>query len=92
MTLPSHRVSRVALATLILYFAVFTATCWICDSFFPEAFGYRFWDRLFAQPGEILMPVVFVASIFVQRWSRWLARLGFYSSLIWTVWALLPRL
>jgi hypothetical protein len=92
MILTSHRVVRVALITVICYFAVFTATCWICDMFFQGAFGYRFWVRLFTQPGEILMPVVFLASFFVRRWSRLLARIGFYSCLIWTVWALLPRL
>jgi hypothetical protein len=92
MTLISHRVGRVALVTLICYFALFTAACWICDSFFQGAFGYRFWDRLFAQPGEIVMPVVFIASFFVWRWSRLLAGIGFLSCLMWTVWALLPRL
>jgi hypothetical protein len=92
MTLTSHRVVRVALVTLICYFALFTAACWICDSFFPGAFGYRFWDRLFAQPGEIVMPVTFVASFFVWRWNRKLAGLGFLSCLLWTVWAILPRL
>jgi hypothetical protein len=91
MTLTSHRVVRVGLITLICYFAVFTAACWICDSFFQGAFGYRFWVRLFTQPGEIVMPVVFVSSFFVWRWSRKLAAIGFLSCLMWTVWALLPR-
>jgi len=92
MTLTSHRVVRVALITLICYFAVFTAACWVCDLFFPGVFGYQFWDRLFGQPGEIIMPVVFVASFFVERWSRRFAAIGLLSCLMWTVWALLPRL
>ena len=92
MALTSWRVVRIALVTLICYFAVFSAACWICDLFFPGAFGYRFWERLFVQSGEILMPAVFVTSFFVWRRIRWLAIIGFLSCIMWTVWAVLPRL
>jgi hypothetical protein len=93
MTLTSHRVVRVALITLICYFAVFTAACWICDVFFAAAFGIRgFWLGVFPSSGEVLTPVVFIASFFVLRWSRKMAVIGFVSCLLWTVWALLPRL
>ena len=92
MTSTSQRIARLAVTTLIYYFALFTAACWICDFFFQGAFDCQFWYRLFARPGEVVLPVVFVSLFFVQRWNRWLARIGLLSCVLWTVWALLPRL
>ena len=93
-TMPlTARVGRIALNTLICYFAIFTAACWVCDVFFTAAFGLiGFWLRVFPHEGEILTPVVFVVSFFVWRWSRRLAVVGFLSCLLFMVWDLLPRL
>jgi hypothetical protein len=93
MTLTAQRVSRVALATLIFYFAAFTAACWIFDVFFTAAFGViGFWLGVFPDSGEVLAAVVFVASFFVWRWSRRLAIVGFVSCLLFVIWDSLPRL
>jgi len=71
MKLASHRIVRVALITLIGYFAAFTAACWICDMFFTSAFGLvGFWLGVFPVSGEVLTPVVYIASLFVLRWNR----------------------
>ena len=93
MTSSSQRIWKVALITLILYFAAFTALCWYFDLFVYGITGrqHQPWFNLFFIRGVVVAPIVLVGSIIAWRRSRWLALVGFGSCVLWIIWTLLPH-
>ena len=92
MSSTAHRITKVALGTILCYFAGLTTCSWIFAFSYQEHFDYLFWERLLQPSGEMILPVAFIASLIIGRWSRLLAVVGWLSCLMWMVWAFLPKL
>lgn len=83
---------RVIGITLIGYFVALTALCWFLDLAFPGKHQAQARYGMFFHAGVVSGTLALVSSVVLRRSDRRIARLGFYSCLLWMIWALLPRL
>ncbi len=83
---------RVSAATVLLYFAVFTAMCWFLDfaGLGKQGCQQRYW--LFRDAGNITAILAVIASSVLWRPRRGLAVGGLISCILWLIWTALPRL
>jgi hypothetical protein len=92
MTPSTQKIQRVSAITVVCYFVAFTAICWFLDLAFPGKLATQTRYGIFFDAGVITGTVALVCSFMLRRSHPWLARCGFYTILLWLIWAALPRL
>ena len=86
MTFPVFPVLRAAAVAEVFCFTAFTFLCWVSEAFNPWTI-----DRQFIRPLIIAAIVTAMLSLALWRSHRKVAVAGLLSTLVFAVWALLPR-
>jgi hypothetical protein len=92
MTPSAHKIQRVSAITIVCYFVVFTAICWFLDLAFPGRHETQTRYGIFFDAGVLSGLLALICSFGLRRSHPWIARSGFYTFLLWLIWAALPRL
>jgi hypothetical protein len=91
MTPSTHRIQQAAAMTVVCYFIVFTAICWLLDLAGTDHLASQTRARVAFDAGFVGGVLAFLCSLVLRRSHRKLAFAGFVACLLWTVWICLPR-